>query len=113
MNAPRRRGRRPWEADLAAREPRTADEAKNRAHRGRALVAAALAGQAPPEVTAPPQGSPPAGYEYVACVGCYRPIWALPGSRCPSCKPPPDGSASRPPISPDAAGAGISTSTGE
>ncbi|SBT64242.1 hypothetical protein GA0070622_1212 [Micromonospora sediminicola] len=96
MSIPRRRARRPWEADLAAREARTRGEAKDRAHRGRALVDAALAGQAPAEVTAPAEESPPAGYEYVACAGCYRPIWALPGSRCPACKAPP-----APPTTPD------------
>ncbi|MBM0205056.1 hypothetical protein JNW90_19860 [Micromonospora sp. STR1s_5] len=86
MSGPRRRGRPAWEADLAARQPRTPDEAIARTRRGRALVDAALAGEAPPEATdkAP---SPPAGYEYVACAGCYRPVWGLPGSRCPACQP--------------------------
>ncbi len=83
--------RRPWEADLAAREARTPDEAADRAHRGRALVDAALAGEAPAAVTEAVQPSPPAGYEYVACAGCYRPVWGLPGSRCPACKPAPGG----------------------
>lgn len=87
MSAPRRRGRPAWEADLAAREARTPDEAAARARRGRALVDAALAGEAPPDITDRDEPSPPAGYELVACAGCYRPVWALPGSRCPACKP--------------------------
>ncbi|SBT63946.1 hypothetical protein GA0070622_0914 [Micromonospora sediminicola] len=87
MTGPRRRGRPAWEADLAARQARTPTEAAERARRGRALVEAALAGDAPPEAAERSEPSPPAGYEYVACVGCYRPVWGLPGSRCPACKP--------------------------
>ncbi|GIJ36704.1 hypothetical protein [Micromonospora andamanensis] len=87
---PPTRRRASWEADLAARQARTPEEAASRASRGRALVNAALAGEAPPEVenTEP---SPPAGYEYVSCVGCYRPVWGLPGSRCSACRPAPGG----------------------
>lgn len=83
--------RRPWEADLAAREARTPTEAADRARRGRALVDAALAGETPAETTTPERPSRPAGYEYVACVGCYRPVYGLPGSRCDACTPPPGG----------------------
>lgn len=85
--------RRPWERELAIREPRTPDEARQRATRGGALVREALAaareGRPAPALPAPAASSSPrpAGYEYVACVECYRPILALPGSRCPSCPP--------------------------
>ncbi|MFG3709191.1 hypothetical protein ACGF7U_31295 [Micromonospora sp. NPDC047670] len=87
MPRPAPRRRRPWEADLAAREPRTSTEAAARARRGRALVDAALAGEAPPAPAEHTQPSRPAGYEYVSCVGCYRPVYGLPGSRCPACTP--------------------------
>lgn len=94
---PRRRrwSTRSWERDLAMREARTPAEAAERAHRGAALVRAALAGTPPPElVKAKPATPRPAGYEYVACVGCYRPVWGLPGSRCDSCPPSNTGSVS-------------------
>lgn len=87
------RGRPAWEADIAVRQARTPEEATDRARRGRALVDAALAGQAPPEVTEKPPARI-AGYEQVACCVCYRPVWGLPGARCDSCPPdvPPDAS---------------------
>ncbi|MEV0805747.1 hypothetical protein [Micromonospora sp. NPDC050200] len=107
MSAPRRRGRPAWEADLAARQPRTSAEAEARARKGRALVDAALAGDAPATAAVTDEPSPPAGYEYVACVGCYRPVWGLPGSRCPACKPAP--AATTATSTPDAAGAGHTT----
>lgn len=83
--------RKPWEADLAAREARTPEEAADRAHRGAALARAALAGDPLPALAAPldPE-SRLAGYENVACVGCYRPVYGLPGSRCDACSPPPN-----------------------
>jgi len=85
---------RPWERELAIREPRTPDEARQRATRGGALVREALAaareGRPAPDLPAPaaPAASRPAGYELVACAGCYRPINALPGSRCDGCRRP-------------------------
>jgi hypothetical protein len=83
----RRPGRRPWEVDLARRQPRTPAEAADRAHRGAAMVRAALAGDpVPEEVTRPADPPPPAGYELVGCLDCYRPVWGLPGSRCPACQ---------------------------
>ncbi|MBX7264942.1 hypothetical protein KIF24_01975 [Micromonospora sp. Llam7] len=86
MTRPRWRGRPAWEADLAAREVRNPEEAAARARRGRARVDAALAGDAPAD-TGHNDLPPPAGYEYVSCAGCYRPVWGLPGSRCPACRP--------------------------
>ncbi|GGM14133.1 hypothetical protein GCM10012279_35330 [Micromonospora yangpuensis] len=85
------RGRPAWEVDIAARQARSPEEATERARRGRALVDAALAGEPPAEPADDDLQSPPAGYEYVACVGCYRPVWGLPGSRCPACRPTPEG----------------------
>lgn len=84
---PTYRGRPAWEADLASRQARTPAEAADRARRGRALVEAALAGDAPPDAAERTEPSPPAGYEYASCVQCYRPVWGLPGSRCTACKP--------------------------
>ncbi|TDB95381.1 hypothetical protein E1091_10270 [Micromonospora fluostatini] len=85
------RGRTPWERDLAAREVRSPEQAAERARKGRALVDKALTGQVPgdddPGEVPEAKASPPAGYEYVSCVGCYRPTWGLPGSRCPACRP--------------------------
>ncbi|SCL15091.1 hypothetical protein [Micromonospora inyonensis] len=90
------RGRPKWETDVAVREVRTPEEAVERARKGRALVDAALAGQAPPEVTEKPAARV-AGYEMVACCVCYTPVWGLPGSRCDTCPPdaPPDMSFAR------------------
>ncbi|MBM0201846.1 hypothetical protein JNW90_01085 [Micromonospora sp. STR1s_5] len=91
---------RQWEREKAIRQARTPEEAIARSQRGmarvRAALAAALAGEPLPEMPAPTRRAEPrpAGYQYVACVGCYRPIYALPGSRCDSC-PPPDGSSDR------------------
>lgn len=82
------RGRPAWETDIAAREARTPAEATERARRGRARVNAALAGETVPDPTEErSEPSRPAGYELVACVGCYRPVWGLPGSRCDHCPP--------------------------
>ncbi len=76
------------------RQARSPEEAKERSARGHALASAALraarAGEPAPDLPSPDPPRP-AGYQYVACAGCYRPILALPGSRCAAC-PPPDGS---------------------
>jgi hypothetical protein len=90
--------------DLAARRPTSQAEAAERAHRGAALVRAALAGAPVPdagelEETAPVAGRAPR-FELVACGRCYAPHDGLPGSLCPTCEldavdltdlvPPPD-----------------------
>ncbi|XTZ13875.1 hypothetical protein ACQSSU_20475 [Micromonospora echinospora] len=86
---------RPWERDLAMRQARTPDEARARTARGAALVRAALnaarTGRPAPDLPPPSAHHQPrpAGYEYVSCAGCYRPVLGLPGTRCTSCPPPP------------------------
>lgn len=78
------------QADLAARRAASKDEAAARAHRGRALVQAAIEGRPlpePPPAAAPRPPVPAAGDELVSCRRCYGPHTGLPGSLCPRCQP--------------------------
>lgn len=82
-------------AERAQRQPRSAEHAAERAHRGAQLCRDILAGKPALERPAPAPADPPARVEFVACSGCYTPILAAPGSRCPACEP-------REPETPDA-----------
>ena len=80
---------RSWEADLAARQARTRDEAIERTRRGAALVRAALAGEPAPVAVEPPAETTatPVGPLWVACPTCYTPVWGRPGDHCPDHQP--------------------------
>jgi hypothetical protein len=81
--------RRRWEWEIASRRPRSAEHAAERVRRGVQLCRAALAGEplSDPETPEQPAAGEALRVEYVACAGCYKPILAAPGSRCPDCGP--------------------------
>jgi hypothetical protein len=84
----RNRELRRVQADLAARRARTPEEAAERAHRGAALVRAALACAplpAPAPPAAAPRPAPPVLDELVSCARCYGPHVGEPGSVCEAC----------------------------
>jgi len=73
--------------DLERRRLAPGDTAAERNRRGRALVDAALRGDPPPGEAAKHTEAP--RVETTACVRCYRPHEAPPGSVCASCADPP------------------------
>jgi hypothetical protein len=83
VNAERRR----YEWELTVRRPFSPEHAAERAHRGAQLCRDVLAGVAAigPSTPAQDTTTAPPRVEYVACAGCYKPICATPGERCPDC----------------------------
>ena len=75
--------------DLAARRVATPAEAAARAHRGRALVQAALEGHPSPADSVVGAAAALVAYrdEYVACGRCYAPTLGVPGALCQRCAP--------------------------